>query len=274
MRLRDVRLVTLAGLCALVLAAAALGDLIGVTDAAGAAAQAPQAAAFPRTADGKPDLSGIWQVMNTANYDIEDHPASPGVPAGMGVIEGNDIPYQPWALAKRQENFANRAKADTEAKCYLPGVPRITYMPFPFQILQRPDIVTILYEYDHAIRHIYTNGTPHPPGYIDWWMGDSRARWQGDTLVVDSVDFNDQTWFDRAGNFHSEALHVVEGFTFMDADHINYEATIEDAKVFTKPWKMKMILNRHKEKNFQLVSYDCYAFPLEKYFPYPELAAK
>src|SRR5207244_11497910 len=115
----------------LLLIAAALGDLAGVLDAAGAAAQAPQAAPFPRTSDGKPDLSGIWQVMNTANYDIEDHPASPGVPAGMGVIEGNDIPYQPSALAKKQENFKNREKLDTEAKCYLPGVPRITYMPFP-----------------------------------------------------------------------------------------------------------------------------------------------
>ena len=223
------------------------------------AGQAP-AAALPRAANGRPDFSGIWQVMNTANFDIQDHSAQKGVPAGQGVVEGNDIPYTPAALAKKMENFKNRATADPESKCYLPGVPRITYMPLPFQILQTPSQLTIFYEYAHAIRNVYTNGTPHPPGPIEWWMGDSRGRWDGDTLVVDTVHFNAETWFDRAGNHHSEALHVVERFSFIDRDHLNYEVTIEDPKVFTRPWKMSMVIYRHVEPNFQLLEYECYSF--------------
>ena len=150
-----------------------------------------QTKGIPRTREGKPDLSGIWQASNTANDNLLSHSASKDGPAGLGVVEGNEIPYRPEALAKKQENFANRATRDTEAKCYLPGVPRITYMPFPFQIVQMPDVTTILYEYLHAVRYIYTNGSPHPPGPIDWWMGDSRGRWEGDTLVVDVVHFDD-----------------------------------------------------------------------------------
>jgi len=215
----------------------------------------------------RPDLSGIWQVLNTANYDIQDHQAQKGVPAGQGVVEGNEIPYQPWAAAKRKDNFANRATLDPESKCYLPGVPRITYAGLPFQIFQGPDKVTILYEYAHANRYIYTNGTKHPRGPIDWWLGDSRGRWEGDTLVVDTVHFNDQTWFDRAGNFHSDELHVVERYSLIDADHLNYQATIEDPKVFIRPWNISMILYRHKEKNFQLLEYECYGFDLEPYYP-------
>jgi hypothetical protein len=229
-------------------------------------AQPPAAQPYspPRTPDGRPDLQGIWQVNNTAAWDIQDHPARLGVPAGQGVVEGNEIPYQPWALAKKQENFKNRATADPETKCYLPGVPRVTYMPFPFQIVQTPDKLTILYEYIHTIRYIYTNGTPHPPGHIDWWMGDSRGRWEGDTLVVDSIHFDEQTWFDRAGNFHSDALHVIERYTRTSPDHINYEVTIEDPKVFTRPWKMSMPLYRHVERNFELLEYECYAYQLEE----------
>jgi len=235
----------------------------------GGVAQAPAATAIPRTRDGKPDLSGIWQAMNTAAWDIQDHSAQKGVPAGQGVVEGNEIPYQPSALAKKKQNYENRATADPEAKCNLPGVPRITYMPFPFQIVQFPDQITVLYEYVHATRYIYTNGSKHPTGHIDWWMGDSRGRWEGDTLVVDLIHFIDQTWFDRASNFHSDALHEVERYTLVDADHINYEVTIEDPKVFTRPWKMSMLLYRHKEKNFQLLDYECYGFDFEKYYPYP-----
>ena len=218
-----------------------------------------QSRAVPRTADGKPDLSGIWQVMNTAAWDLLDHGAQKGVPAGQGVVEGNVLPYTPAALEKKKANFANRATADPETKCYLPGVPRITYMPFPFQIVQAPAQVTMLYEYAHAVRNVFMN-TPHIEGQLYWWMGDARGRWEGDTLVVDVTDFNDETWFDRAGNFHSDALHVVERYTLVDADHINYEATIEDSKVFTRPWKMSMILNRHKEKNFRLLEYECFSF--------------
>ena len=215
-------------------------------------------AAMHRTPDGKPDLSGIWQVMNTAVWDIQDHNAEKGIPAGLGVVEGGELPYTPAAAQKKKANFENRATADTEAKCFLPGVPRITYMPFPFQIVQTPAQVTILYEYAHAVRNVFMN-TPHIEGQLYWWMGDSRGRWDGDTLVVDVTDFNDETWFDRAGNHHSDALHVVERYTLVDADHINYEATIEDTKVFTRPWKMSMILHRHKEKNFRLLEYECFS---------------
>jgi hypothetical protein len=215
---------------------------------------------LPRNADGRPNLQGIWQVLNTAAWDIQDHSARTEVPAGQGVVEGNDIPYQAWAAAQKQKNFENRMTADPEAKCLMPGVPRITYMPFPFQIVQTQKFTAIVYEYIHVNRTIYTDGSQHPPGSIDWWMGDSRARWEGDTLVVDVVHFNDQTWFDRAGNFHSDALHVIERYTLTDIDHIDYEVTIEDPKVFTGPWKMRMVLYRRKEPNVQLLEYECFAY--------------
>jgi len=223
--------------------------------------------ALPRTADGKPDLSGFWQTLNTAAWDIQDHRDQKDVPAGQGVVVGNEIPYQPWALAKKKENFEKRATADPEAKCYLPGVPRITYMPFPFQMVQTSRELTVLYEYVHAFRAIHIDGTKHPAEHMDWWLGDSRGHWEGDTLVVDLADFNDRTWFDRAGNFHSDALHVVERYTLIDSDHIEYAAAIEDPKVFTRPWKMSMILYRHREKNFQILEYECYGFEHEKYYP-------
>ncbi len=225
--------------------------------------------AIPRLQDGKPDLNGYWQTLNTANYNILDHVASKGIPGGQGVVEGDDLPYKPGALAKRDFNAKHRDTIDSESKCWLLGVPRITYSGHPFQIFQASggSIITILYEYAHTNRFIYTNNTPHPKGPIEWWMGDSRAHWDGDTLVVDNVHFNDQTWFDEAGNYHSEDLHVVERYSLLDADHINYEATIEDATVFTKPWKMSMILYRHKEKNFQLLDNECYAFGDDQYYP-------
>ena len=228
--------------------------------AAQAAAAGTQAGPIPRSADGKPNLSGIWQALNTAAWDIQGHSAQKDIPAGQGVVEGNVIPYQPWAAEKKKENFANRATADPETRCFLPGVPRIMYMPYPFQIFQTPTYLAFVHEYVHAVRHIYVNGTAHPRGPIDWWMGDSRGRWEGDTLVVDVVHFNDQTWFDRAGNFHSEALHLIERYTLIGPDHINYEVTVEDPKVFTRPWKMGMILYRRKEPNAQLLEHECYAF--------------
>jgi len=209
-----------------------------------------------RTSDGKPNLQGIWQVLNTAAWDIQDHSARLGVPAGQGIVVGNDIPYTPAALAKKRQNFANRATADPESKGYLPGVPRIMYMPFPFQIFQAPDQIVMIFEYDRGIRTIYTNGTPHPRGPLNFWMGDSRGHWEGDTLVADVTYFTDETWLDRAGNFHSDALHVIERYTLADADHIDYEATLEDANVFTKPWTMRMVLYRRKEPNVRVLEYD------------------
>ena len=223
----------------------------------------------PRTPDGHPDLQGVWQVLNTAAWNLEDHQASFGVPAGQSVVEGGAIPYQPWALAKRKENFDKRAALDPEARCYLPGVPRITYMPYPFQIVQQAGKVSILYEYLNAVRYIYMNGNPHPRGQIEWWMGDSRGHWEGNTLVVDVVYFTDRTWFDRAGNFHSEALHVVERYTPTSPDHLRYEVTIEDPKVFTRPWKMSMSLYRRQEQS-ELLEYTCHAYLLEQEWDNPD----
>ena len=223
-----------------------------------ALAPAPAAGqALPRAPDGKPDLSGIWQAVNTAAWNILPHPAGAGVPAGLGVVEGNEIPYRPEAAAKQRENYAKRATLDPEAECRLPGVPRATYMGFPFQIVHTPAQISILYEYAHTVRNIFMNSA-HPKGPIEWWMGDSRGRWEGDTLVVDVVHFNDQTWFDRAGNHHSEQLHVIERYTLMSANHMNYEATIEDPKVFTRPWKMSMPLYRRLDPNMQILEYECY----------------
>jgi hypothetical protein len=222
------------------------------------AGAAPAVAGIPRMPDGKPDFTGFWQAMTTAAYDIEPHSARPGVPAGLGVIDGDQLPYLPAAAAKKKQNAANRA-ADPLEKCYLPGVPRIVYMPFPFQIFQTPNHIAQLFEWGHAIRDVYLDGSQHPKGHIDWWMGDSRGHWEGDTLVVDVVHFNDETWFDRAGNFHSDALHLVERYSFVSPDHVTYEVTVEDPKVFSRPWKMSTTLYRHKEKPFQLLEYECNA---------------
>src|SRR5687767_15025530 len=212
----------------------------------------------PRTADGKPDLQGVWQALNTAVWDIQDHNASLGVPAGQGIVEGNEIPYRPEALKQREANRKNRA-ADPEAKCWMVGVPRIMYMPFPLEIVQTPTQVTILSEYAHTVRRIYMNSPQleGEAGDIEWFMGDSRAKWDGDTLVVDVVHFTGDTWFDRSGNFHSNALHVVERFTRTGPDHLLYEATIEDPKTFTRPWKISMPLYRRVERNARLLEYEC-----------------
>ena len=249
-----------------VIVVASAVSLIGQTAAPRAKGYVP-----PRTAYGQPDLQGIWQVLNTAAWDIQDHsearypglPARFSLPAGQGVVEGNEIPYQPWAATKRAENHTSRATADPEAKCYLPGVPRITYMPYPFQILQFRDRVVILYEHLHATREIYTDGSSHPNIPVEFWLGDSRGRWEGATLVVDVTNFTDQTWFDRAGNFHSAALHVVERYTRTGPDHLRYDVTIEDPKVFTRPWKMSMPLYRRQESNVQILENECYALARE-----------
>jgi hypothetical protein len=224
----------------------------------------------PRGPDGKANLNGIWQAMTTAYWDIEAHSAAPGpvvalgaaysVPGGFGVVEG-EIPYKPEALAKKKENFANRLKLDPEIKCYLPGVPRATYMPYPFQIIQSQKHVMIIHEFAGAVRTIYMADQVEAPA--DSWMGWSNGKWDGDTLVVDTKGFNDLTWFDRAGNFHSDALHVVERFTPRSAETMNYEVTIEDPNVFTRPWKMSMPLYRHVERNAQLTEYRCVEFSEE-----------
>jgi|RhiMethySRZTD1v2_1073278.scaffolds.fasta_scaffold106248_2 hypothetical protein len=224
----------------------------------------------PRTADGKPNLNGIWQALSTANWDLQTHAARPGpvalgavgaAPAGIGVVEGEEIPYLPQAAAKKKENFANRLTADPEIKCYLPGVPRATYMPYPFQIVQTPKHIMMAYEYAGAARTIFMDKAPASPA--DTWMGHSVGRWDGDTLVVDVTSFTDQTWLDRAGNFHSDALHVVERYTPRSPDALTYTATIEDPKVFSRPWTISMPLYRRLEKNAQVLEFKCVEFAEE-----------
>ena len=231
---------------------------------------AGQATAYrpPRTLDGKPNLNGIWQAVSTANWDLVDHAAQPSLvvaagaigaePGGPGVVDGGTIPYRPEALARKKQNYENRLTADPEVKCYLPGVPRATYMPYPFQIFQGPSAIAIAYEYDSAFRNIYLTNPGPPPG--DSWMGQSVGHWEGDTLVVDVTGQDERSWFDRAGDFHSDALHVVERYTLIGPDALNYEATIEDSKVFTRPWKISMPLYRHSEKNARLVEFRCVEF--------------
>jgi hypothetical protein len=235
--------------------------------------------------NGKPNLNGLWQAINTANYDIQAHSAKaamamrPGpvvpvpakevvalgavgsVPSGDGIVVGDELPYLPEALKKKQENQANWLQRDPEIKCYLPGVPRATYMPFPFQILQSDSAFFMSYEYAGAVRNIYLKN-PGPP-QIDSWMGQSWGRWEGDTFVVEASGFNDQSWFDRAGNHHSDQLKVVEKYTMTDADHITYEATITDPATFSKPWTMSFPLYRRVERNAHLGQFKCVEFVTE-----------
>jgi hypothetical protein len=246
------------------------------TPATGQTSPAYKAPRLPGTTH--PDLNGLWQSLNEANWNIQVHAAQPGPPefgalyaqpAGPGIVEGNEIPYQPWALAKQKENFTNRLvrmetdgarlePLDPEAKCYLPGVPRAAYMPYPFQITQGDKEIIIAYEYASASRIVPLKNAGRAP--VDSYMGWSSGRWENDTLVVDVTGLNDKTWFDRAGNFHSDALHVVERYTLMSHDVLGYEATIDDPKVFTRPWKMSFPLYRRLDKNVQFMEFKCVPF--------------
>ena len=263
-------------------ALAAAGGALAATLATPLAGQAPAAYRAPRTPDGKPDLNGIWQALNEANYDLEMHMARPAmalragpygpvpaapvlalgavgsVPPGVGVVEGGTIPYKPEKLAQRKENQDKWLERDPEIKCYLPGVPRATYMPQPFQILQSQSAFFIAYQYDGAVRNVYLKDPGPPP--IDSWMGQSVGRWEGETFVVEASGFNDGTWFDRSGNFHSDQLKVTERYTRIQPDVIQYEATITDPETFTRPWKISMPLYRRLEKNAQLMDFKCVEF--------------
>src|ERR1044071_7787895 len=234
---------------------AGLASMAMIAATVQAAPAAPRAYVAPRGAGGHPDMNGVWEVMNTANWDIEPHAARaalafrPGpfgpvpakevvalgavgsVPAGLGIVENGPIPYTPEALAVKKDNQLHWLERDPEIKCYLPGVPRATYMPFPFQIFQSDSQTFIAYEYAGAVRNIYMKDPGPPPA--DSWMGQSVGKWEGDTLVITVTGFNDQTWFDRAGNHHSDALKVTERWTPKGPDHLWYEATIEDPKTFS-----------------------------------------
>ena len=236
----------------------------------------------PRAEGGHADLNGIWQTMNEANFDLEAHVAKPAmalrpgpygpvpaaavlalgavgsVPPSVGVVVGGEIPYKPEALKQKKENEENWLTSDPEIKCYLPGVPRATYIPQPFQIFENGTHIFIAYQFAGAVRNIYLKDPGPAP--IDSWMGQSVGHWEGDTLVVDVTGFNDRTWFDRAGDYHSDALHVIERYTRTSPDVISYEATIEDPNVFTRPWKIAMPLYRRQEKNEQLLDFKCAEF--------------
>ncbi len=226
----------------------------------------------PRHVDGNPDINGLWQAMNTAHWNLEDHSAAAGpseygaltaTPPGQGVVVGGEIPYQDWAREQQRENFDNRWREDPEAKCYLPGVPRATYMPFPFHILQGTGQIMIVYGFAEANRTIHMDKEQPEPAPIDSWMGRSHGRWEGETLVVEAAGFNGQAWFDRAGNFGSDALRVVERYTPTGPNSMIYEATLEDPNVFTRPWTIRMPLYRRLEENVRVLEFKCVEFSEE-----------
>ena len=271
------------------------GVIVAIVVAAGIGCQsggriAGDAARPARTADGKPDFSGIWQANNEAYWDLQAHSAragmvtqpgvysyeyaqvaaapvvalgaAAGVPASLGVVEGDgEIPYKPEAAAMRKENGQHWIDRDPELKCYLPGTPRAMYMPYPFQIVQGGKQIQLAFAFSNASRTIHFDKVTGPP--VDTYMGHSVARWEGDALVVDVTDFNGRNWLDRAGNFHSDKLHLVERYTLQTPDVIRYEVTIEDPDVFTRPWRISMPIYRRMEPHMQLLEYRCVEFAEE-----------
>jgi hypothetical protein len=239
-----------------------------VTGAMVAAGTAVAADKIPRL-DGKPDFSGIWQTTSAAEFDLQPHSTRKDAPPSAGIVVGNTIPYLPAALEQKKKNFAARAKDDPRLKCWTLGTPRGIYYPEPFQIFQRGEDLSVVFEFGHSVRTIHTNGTEHPTEKGEFWLGDSRGHWEGDTLVVDVTDFEDETWLDRAGDFHSTDMHVIERWKFLDANTIDYKATIEDPQVFSRPWDIEVFLYRHREKDFQLIENYCFTLDYDKYYPVP-----
>ena len=268
------------------LAAAAVSAVISI------AVTSPEGQAIrpARTADDKPNFNGVWQALNEAHWDLQAHdaragmvmqdgvypyefakvPAAPvlalgaaaGVPASLGVVQGDgQIPYLPAAAATKQQNGEHWIDRDPELKCYLPGIPRAMYMPYPFQIVQGTDKIHMTYAFSNAARAIHLGKVDPPPD--DTYMGFSVARWEGDTLVVEVTHFNGKNWFDRAGNFHSNELRLVERFSPMSADAIRYEVTVTDPQVFSRPWTMAMPLYRRLEQNATVLEYPCIEFSEE-----------
>lgn len=223
----------------------------------------------PRTHDNRPDLNGIWQAVGSAHFDIEGHAAdfSPslemgalgGVPAGLGVVVGGEIPYKQEAMAQRQANRENQLLYDPAVRCYMPGIPRATYQPFPFQIVQTPEYILFAYEFASASRIVYMN-RPDFEAPADAWMGHSRGRWDGETLVIDVTSQVPETWFDRSGNYHSNSIRVEERYTATSESHLQYEATITDPEIFERPWTIRMPLYRRIDENMQLLEFKCVEF--------------
>jgi len=266
------------------LASIALGAVLSLFVPPGTSGQGPGdqsgSSPFPRSADGKPDFSGLWQVNNTANWDLQTHPARPmvaqpgvqpgvsvlaapvvalgsigWVPPGMGVVVGDEIPYQPWAAARRNENLEHWLDRDPEIKCFLPGVPRAMYLPYPFQILQGTNTMMMVFEFANAQRTVHLQEVDPYPNVA--YMGHSVGRWEGDTLVVDVTNLTDATWLDRSGNFHSDAMKVTERYSPISREAFRYEATIEDPNVFTRPWQISMPIHRRIEANAQILDFRC-----------------
>jgi hypothetical protein len=232
-----------------------------------------QLSEISRTPDGKPDFSGIWQALTSAHWDIEPHIAAYGevperfgalsaVPAGLGIVEGGAIPYTEAARRQRDENKANALERDPLAKCYMPGVPRANYLPFPFQIVQSRDVILIAYEFAESNRILYVD-QPELESQVDAWMGHSNAHWEGDTLVVRVTGQMPDTWLDRAGNHHSWEMVVEERWTYAGPNHVNYEATITDPNTYTRPWSISLPLYRIIEPNAQLLEFKCIEFAEE-----------
>ena len=250
------------------LIAAVLSVLLGYATS-GIAAENTQ---VPRTADGRADFSGIWQAIGSAHYDIEPHAADFGplfqlgaigaIPAGIGIVEGGEIPYTEAGRTKQRASKADWLAQDPLVKCYMPGIPRANYLPFPFQIIQSPEFVVMAYEFASASRIVYMN-EPDYEAPIYTWMGHSLGSFDGDTLVIDVTDQVADTWFDHAGNHHTESLRVTERYTHMGPNTLMYEATLEDPNVYTRPWKVKFPLYRRLEENMQLLEYKCVEFTEE-----------
>ncbi len=226
------------------------------------------AAALPTTVAGHPNLSGLWQSLGTSDWDIQAHGAEAGPyyqlgaigaePPGVGIVEGEEIPYLPAGLEQKKKNFANRWKEDPVIKCYMPGIPRANYMSFPFEVVQSQKNILIAYEFASENR-VVNMGKPEE-AVTDTWMGTSNGHWEGNTLVVDVTGFNGMAWFDRAGNYASDSLKVTERWSLMDPNTMNYEATIEDPKTFSRPWKVNVVLYRHREKNARMLEFKCVEF--------------
>lgn len=244
-----------------------------ITAAAVLAASAAQAQKLdhPARISGHPDFNGIWQVLNSANWNLEGHSVEPFskdntkfwqlgamavIPAGQSVLKGGGtIPYLPDALKQRDDNRAHWPESDPEAKCYMLGVPRATYQNLPFQIFQGDGDLLMVYPFAATNRIIHMKDHTDLP--VDSWMGKSNGDWEGDTLVVTTTSQNGKSWLDRAGNFATNQLKVTERFKLLDVNHIWYEATLEDPKTFSKPWTIEMPLYRLIDNNLQLLEHKC-----------------
>ena len=233
------------------------------------------AGAWVHAKDAVPDLNGIWQALGSAHFHLEPHAAHAGpgstpdalaaARGGLGVVEGGRIPYRPWARLRQQENFRHRGERDPLRNCFLPGVPRANYLPYPLQIVQTPTHVLLAYEFAQASRTVYLD-RPDFEAPVDSWMGHSRGHWEGETLVVDVTSQHADTWLDEAGNFHGATLHVEERYMLQGPNHLRYEATLTDPEVYERPWTLGVLLYRQMDPRAQLLDFKCVEFVEERMY--------